>query len=266
MQIRLLGWAGMELSAQGSSLVVDFVRDFPLLTANESASSFVEPAQPAIAALVTHLHGDHTDVTAIESAVGLEGVVLRPEPFAATAEEAAFTEGSEAALTASSLQVRIVREWQRIELPPFTITAVPAVDGLGDTQLNWVIEADGTRVFHGGDTMFHGYWWLIARRAGPIDVAVLPINGAVVDVSHLQPPSSLPAVMTPEQAAQAAAILRAEAVMPIHFGVRRSPIYVEQADAVDRLVDAAGRSAIRVLTPDPGVSVDVAAALVREPG
>lgn len=265
MQIRLLGWAGMELSAQGSSLVVDFVRDFPLLTATQPASSFVEPEQPAVAALVTHLHEDHTDVTAIESAVGPEGVVLRPEPFAATVEEAAFTEGSEAALTASSLQVRVVRNWERIELPPFTITAIPAVDGLGDPQLNWVIEADGQRVFHGGDTMFHGYWWLVARRVGSIDLAVLPINGAVVDDPRLQPPSSLPAVLTPEQAAQAAEILRAKAVVPIHFGVHQPPLYVEQADAVDRLVEATAQLGLRVLTLDPGASVEVAQARVRAP-
>ncbi len=48
---------------------------------------------------------------------------------------------------------------------------------------------DGQRVFHGGDTMFHGCWWLIARRFSPFDAVFLPANGAVVDAPHLQPPS-----------------------------------------------------------------------------
>jgi L-ascorbate metabolism protein UlaG (beta-lactamase superfamily) len=189
--------------------------------------------------------------------VGVAGLVLRPAPFVAAADEAVFTDGAETDLEASTLHVRTVDEWERIELPPFTITAVPAVDGLGDPQLNWVIEADGQRVFHGGDTIFHGYWWLIAKRAGPVDLAVLPINGAVVDVPHLQPPSPLPAVMTPEQAAHAAAILGAKAVLPIHFGVHQPPVYVEIADAVERLVDAGGRFPFRVLNPEPGDGFDI---------
>lgn len=260
MKIRRLGWAGVELSAQGATLVVDFVRDFSLLTATQREGAFVEPARAAVAALVTHLHEDHTDVAAIVSAVGPTGVVLRPAPFVATADEAPFTEASEADLAASSLNVRIISEWQRIELSPFTITAVPSVDGLGDPQVNWVIEADGQRVFHGGDTIFHGYWWLINRRAGPIDIAVLPINGAVVNVPHLQPPSPLPAVMTPEQAAQAAMILDAKAVVPIHFGVHQPPVYVEQDDAVNRLVEAAEQLSIRVLVLQPGDGAEVAVA------
>ncbi|WP_197380200.1 MBL fold metallo-hydrolase [Mycolicibacterium mengxianglii] len=259
MKIRRLGWAGIEvLSADGPSLVVDFVQDFFLLSATRPPGAFVEPIQPAAAALVTHLHEDHTDVIAIQSAVGSTGLVLRPEPFTAADEEAAFTEVAEADLLASGLNVRVVADWERIQLPPFTITAAPSVDGLGDRQVNWVIEADGKRVFHGGDTIFHGYWWLIARRAGPIDVAVLPINGAVVNVPHLQPASPLPAVLTPEQAAQAAAILGAKTVVPIHFGVHQPPVYVEESNAVDRLVEAAAGLAIHVAPLAPGDGIDVA--------
>lgn len=92
---------------------------------------------------------------------------------------------------------------------PFRVTAVPAIDGLGDPQLNWVVQADEQRAFHGGDTMFHGYWWLIARRFSPFDAVFLPANGAVVDAPHLQPPSPLPAAMTPRQEAVAAQLLDA---------------------------------------------------------
>jgi L-ascorbate metabolism protein UlaG (beta-lactamase superfamily) len=259
VRVRRLGWAGIELiSERGPSLVVDFVRDFSLLRATQPNAAFAEPDGTAAAALVTHLHEDHTDVAAIRSAVGDTGLVLRPAPFVAATDEAVFTDGAEAALDTSTLNVRTVDEWDRIQLPPFAITAVPAVDGLGDPQLNWVIEADGQRVFHGGDTIFHGYWWLIAKRAGPIDLAVMPINGAVVNVPHLQPSSPLPAVMTPEQAAQAAAILGATAVLPMHFGVHQPPVYVEAADAVGRLAVACGRSSIQVLSLDSGDGIDVA--------
>lgn len=113
-------------------------------------------------------------------------------------------------------------------MPPYVITAVPVVDGHGDVQVNWVIEADGQRVFHGGDTRVPRL--LVAKR-GPIDLAVLPINEALVDDAAPPTPSLLPAVMTPDQAVRAAVILRASTLVPIHYGVHEPPIYVEQTDA-----------------------------------
>lgn len=258
MRIRRLGWAGIEVvSANGSSLVVDYIHDFALLTATQPHGAYAAHGQPAIAALVTHLHEDHTDIGAIVSAVGPTGLLLRPPALAATAEEATFTEPREADIAHSTLRVRAVADWERVEVGPFTVTAVPAVDGLGDPQVNWVIEADSHRIFHGGDTLFHGYWWLIAQRAGPIDVAVLPINGPVVRAPHLQPPSAVPAVMTPEQAVQAAVILHATTVVPIHFGVHQPPVYVEQDDALHRLAAAADGSGLTVVALVPGASADV---------
>ncbi len=56
---------------------------------------------------------------------------------------------------------------------PFTTAAVPAVDGIGDPQVSWAVEAGGKRVIHLGDSVFHGYWWRAAHRYGPFD-AVLP--------------------------------------------------------------------------------------------
>lgn len=82
---------------------------------------------------------------------------------------------------------------------PFRVTALLAVDGLGDPQLNWAVEADGQPVFHGGDTIFHSSWWLIARRFSPFDAVFLPANGAVVDAPHLQPPSPLRRGFRPEE-------------------------------------------------------------------
>lgn len=259
MRIRSLGWAGLEIWAQGVSLVIDHVVHTPILNAALPDGTLRQPSQSAAAALVTHLHSDHTDVAAIEAAVGPTGLVLRPAPFHGTAEEGVWTAGPERDLSASALQVRVVAEWERIELAPFTITAVPAVDGLGDPQVSWVVEADGQRIFHGGDTTFHGYWWLIARRTGPIDVAVLPINGAAVELPHMQPASPLPAVLTPEQAAHAAAILGAKTLLPMHFGIDEPPLYVEQDDALNRLEIAAAHLPLRVLAPAPGQMYDVAA-------
>lgn len=259
MQIRRLGWAGIEVITDDRALVVDYVRDFPLLTTTVGTGAYAAHSKPAVAALVTHLHEDHTDVAAIESAVGPRGTVLRPAPFVGTADEVAFTEPNEHRLAASTLDVRIANEWERVELGPFTVTGVPAVDGLGDPQVNWVIEVGGRRILHGGDTIFHGSWWLIARRLGPIDVAVLPINGAVVQAPHLRPPSLVPAVLTPAQAVRAAVILGAHTVLPIHFGVHQPPTYVEEKDALAHLIEFASRESLTVSAPQPGELIVVPA-------
>lgn len=132
------------------------------------------------------------------------------------------------------------------DLGPFRITAVPAVDGLGDPQLNWVVQADGQRVFHGGDTMFHGYWWLIARRFSPFEAVFLPANGAVVDAPHLQPPSPLPAAMDPRQAAAAAEILDARYAVPMHYEADQPDKiagYVEVSDPENECRTHAGHRA-----------------------
>ncbi|MGW3467636.1 MBL fold metallo-hydrolase [Saccharopolyspora sp. NPDC000995] len=109
-----------------------------------------------------------------------------------------------------------------------------------------MVQADGQRVFHGGDTMFHGYWWLIARRFSPFDAVFLPANGAVVDAPHLQPPSPLPAAMDPRQAAAAAEILDARYAVPMHYEAEQPDKiagYVEVSDPENEFRTHAGHRA-----------------------
>ena len=136
---------------------------------------------------------------------------------------------------------------------PFAITALPAVDGLGDPQVSWLVEADGQRVLHLGDTIFHGYWWRMARRHGPFDVVLAPINGARVNFPHLQPPSPLTAAMEPEQAAIAGELLGARTVIPIHYGgFAIDPWYRPVDDAAERFATAASRHSYEARPLRPG--------------
>ncbi|MFE0025298.1 hypothetical protein [Amycolatopsis sp. NPDC059021] len=61
---------------------------------------------------------------------------------------------AERELTRHRPAAEVVDAWSTRDIGPFRVTAV---DGLGDPQPNWVVQADGQRVFHGGDTMFNGY-------------------------------------------------------------------------------------------------------------
>ena len=258
MRVRWLGWAGVELEHEGATLVVD-----PLADPGGTFAAFGEAARDvelpqvvpasegrAVAGLVSHLHRDHTDAGALAEALAPGGAVHHP----ASAEEGNLALAqAEHELGAAELPRRPVVAWESVTAGPFTCTALPAVDGLGDPQVSWVVEAGGTRVLHLGDTVFHGAWWQMARRAGPFDVVFAPINGAVVDFPHQQPPSPFPAAMEPEQAALAGELLGAGAVVPMHYGgFAIEPHYRPIADARERFERAAGYRPYRVVALAPG--------------
>ena len=97
----------------------------------------------------------------------------------------------------------------RFEIGPFSVVALFASDGLGAHQVSWLVEADDTRLLHAGDTLWHGAWWDFAVHHGPIDVACLPANGAVINYPGFQPAAEVGAVMGPDEAVGAARALAA---------------------------------------------------------
>ncbi|WP_159803565.1 MBL fold metallo-hydrolase [Arthrobacter zhaoguopingii] len=256
MRIRRLGWAGIEVEYDDSVIVVDLLEnDAPL--SPELAFEF--PLTPPTrlgrtdGALVSHLHADHTDAAALQRALRPNAPVYRPEsekgPFGDEAHPAAV----EAELRKHGLHAETVAEWDSRTVGPFRVTAVPAIDGLGDPQVSWVIDTGDLRIFHGGDTMFHGFWWSIARRLGPIDVAFMPINGPTLEeVPNIEPPSPLPAVLTPEQAAIAAHLLGAKRAVPIHYGLDKPPLYAQAPDAVNRFRRQAAELGLEAIVLEPG--------------
>jgi L-ascorbate metabolism protein UlaG (beta-lactamase superfamily) len=267
MKARWLGWAGVEIEAQGASVVIDPLQDpgATFAALGDGASEVELPTvtapatRAAVAGLVSHLHRDHTDAGALAAAAAPGATVHEPTwPGGGASENLALAQAS-AELEQAGLERRQVEPWERIEVGPFAITALPAVDGLGDPQLSWLVDAESHRVLHLGDTIFHGYWWRMARRHGPFDLVFAPVNGPLVDFPHLQPPSAMSAAMEPEQAALAGDLLGARVVVPMHYdGFTADPWYRPIGDAARRFeAAAAGRSfAARVL--NPGESVELA--------
>jgi L-ascorbate metabolism protein UlaG (beta-lactamase superfamily) len=266
MRCRSLGWAGVEIEENGSTLVVDpLTNPGALYAAVRDAAAAVtlprvvspEAARSALAALVTHLHRDHADAGALVSALAPGATVLMPDGTGYVGSNAGLAQAS-SELQAAALTLRPVSPWESIEVGPFTVTALPAADGTGEPQLSWAISAGDRRVIHCGDTLFHGWWWRAAKAAGPFDAAFLPINGAVVDFPWRQPASPLPAVMTPEQAVHAARALGAATAVPMHFGgYDFEPYYRSIPDALARFRAAARAAGVGVTVLDAGECLEL---------
>jgi L-ascorbate metabolism protein UlaG (beta-lactamase superfamily) len=237
MQYRHLGWAGVEFRAGAHRVLID-----PLEHTEPLLGFLGAPRLPLTAAerlphvtthvLLTHTHPDHFDPDAIRKHVSdANGEVLVAESLAD-------------AVASHGLPVRPVRLGERHHIGPFVATPVPASDGFGDVQHSWIVSTDGWRCFHGGDTIWHGHWSRIARDHAPIDVAFLPING-FVGAPPGAPRVDVPGSLTPHQAVEAAFLLGARSIVPIHHGVfHNPPMYVEWPDALGALTEAAARRGI----------------------
>lgn len=263
MRVRRLGWAGIELEADGATAVIDLLEHVGALArfTGEPREPLPPPSAPGAVslALVTHLHSDHADPAALARALSPGAVVLRPTPADGEGLETIGMSVAEQGFAELRLPTRVVEPWETVHVGPFEVTAVPAADGFGDAQLSWVLAADGQRIIHCGDTLFHGWWWLTKMRHGPFDAAFLPVNGPVVDLPHRQPPSTLPIAMDPTQAAEAAALLGVALAVPIHYDTLNNPPVYRQVDRpAEAFVQAAARRGVEAQVVAPGGHLDIA--------
>jgi len=246
MKVQKLPWAGARIASGGTAIVIDPLYHFP--------EKFGQPRETlpplstfgsADAVFVTHHHGDHFDPRAIAAFYG-EGVpVYLPAESAGVADAGPLT------------NVRGVARGETVEVGTLKVTASWSVDGVGDPQVSWVV-TDGRRtILHSGDTLWHGWWWAMARTHGPFDAALLPVNGAVVELPGLEP-SGQPISMTPEQAAAAAKLLKAGRLVPIHWRtIHHPPVYRETPDIASRLAAAASSEGVRLDMLENGEMIEL---------
>jgi L-ascorbate metabolism protein UlaG (beta-lactamase superfamily) len=247
MLLERLPWAGVLLRTERTSIVID-----PLYYVN--TAFFGSPLTPFYpldafgpvdAVLVTHLHTDHFDPKAIVEFYGAGIPVFLPAESREKAERRGLT------------NVTGLAVGQQFTFGDLQITAAYSVDGLGDPQVAWVVEGEGKRVIHCGDTLWHGHWWTIARQSGPFDVACLPINGVIIETPELTP-SGQPFCLTPEQAVSAAVVLQAKTVVPIHYGAfDNPPVYRQTSNPIERFGAEAVRRGVdfAVLQPKDTLSI-----------
>jgi L-ascorbate metabolism protein UlaG (beta-lactamase superfamily) len=174
--------------------------------------------------LVSHAHFDHLDKKTLRAIADKQPIVV-PEHVGSLVHGLGFN------------MVREMRRWEVFDYRGLRITLTPAQHWgarvLHDSHRSFggfLIEWEGKTVFHAGDTAYFSGFKEIGQRFS-IDLALLPI-GAYDNLSRRD------VHMNPEQALQAFVELRAQTLIPMHYGTFRLS-YESLEEPPERLLRAA---------------------------
>lgn len=212
MKVTWIGHSALKL--EGSKIVyID-----PFITGNPVSQLSVNQITCADVVVVTHDHGDHLgDAYAICKKTGATLVAIFEIAEAASAK-GAKAEGMNVGGT--------------VTIAGVSVSLVPAfhTGGLGGTATGVVVEMDGKKVYHAGDTGLTMEMQLIGEMYSP-DIAFLPIDGRFN--------------MSPRLAAKAVELLKVPKVAPIHYNT--FPLINSSPEEFKKLV--ADKSHVFILKP-----------------
>ena len=224
MKVTYLGHSAVHVQTSGGSVLID-----PFLTGNPRAGARADEVSADLIVL-THAHGDHWgDTEAIAKRTG------------ATVVGSAELAGHAAGLGLKSHGMNV---GGKFAFPQCVVRYTPALhsnslpDGTyAGMPMGVVLEADGVRVYHAGDTAFFSDMARIGALG--IDLALLPIGDNYT--------------MGPEDAVDAARLIAPKVVVPIHY--KTFPVLLQ--DASDFKASVESRTGATCLLLEPGESVDV---------
>jgi L-ascorbate metabolism protein UlaG (beta-lactamase superfamily) len=250
--LRFLGQAGFILTGGSVSVAID-----PFISDSLDGRLFPSPVSMADLAsvdfvLCTHEHADHLDVQGLRELLGLApGLrVVVPRPIIGVARAGGIPEANLVGMQPGEPFFRAGA----------TVWAVPALHGIhmadaytfGDENcaglvrfLGYVVEIDGVRIYHSGDTLDHEGLAGTLRELRT-DVALLPINGRDAEREARDIVGNLSAA----EAADLAIRSGVRAAIPMHYDM-----FAGNPGSPAQFVRALEGSDITVLIPSRGAPV-----------
>ena len=217
MKIQKLNWAGLKLECGSKTVLIDAVENFkpyfPVLGNPLTPLVYFADELKADYILFTHLHLDHFDVSVIDKCLKTGGKIIGYKKH-------------EKEITKLNRNFILLDNDETFVESGITFKSVYSLDGIGEEQTAWLVSYEETSIFHGGDTIWHNQFWKLGKENRKIKYAFLPINGAIVNFQIVGLEySTIPASLTPEQAFNAAKLLHAEKLVPIHYGKFATTFY-----------------------------------------
>ncbi|MBV8328482.1 MBL fold metallo-hydrolase [Chryseobacterium sp.] len=213
MEIQKLNWAGIQLTSNNKTILIDAAEDFsyykPVLgDAVEQVMKFSDYVL-ADYILFTHLHLDHFDKGVIKKCLKRDGKLIVYSELEALVRK-----------LVDDVEIIFLNRDETFSENGITFKPVFAMDGIGEIQSSWIVEDETTKIFHGGDTIWHNQFWKLGKENENIDYAFLPVNGVVVNFEIIGLEySPVPASLDLKEAMAAAHLLHAKKMIPIHYGL-----------------------------------------------
>ena len=238
--ITFIGHSSFFLQLAGKSVVVDpnFARWLFVLKRLRRPGLRIADLPPIDAVLVTHAHFDHLhrpSLRAIARATrrktGRSPLIIVPQ----NVRDIVFDLGFE--------DVIEMNWWEQIRLGDLSISHTPSnhwgariIRDMHRGFGGYVIRNGKRSVYHAGDTAFFEGFHEIGRRLNP-EIALLPIGA-------YEPPSFRRVHTSPEDAVQAFVDLKADRMIPMHYGTFKlshepmeEPVQRLRADAERRGIE-----------------------------
>ena len=217
VDLKYIGHSAFEIINGDKAVIID-----PLVSINEK---FNWREEPIVDILLTHAHGDHVGEA-------LEIAQEKDIQITAVAELAGYCQQEGAKAKSIGLGSWINFSWGRaVFLPAYHSSSLP--DGrYGGCAASILLDVDGVRIFHAGDTCLTGEMKTIKELYAP-QIALLPIGGNyTMDVEH---------------AAMAAKWLGVKTAIPMHYGT--FPEIEADLERFAKLI-AFGNTACQILNPN----------------
>ena len=224
MKLTYLGQSGFHIRSNGHDILID-----PFLSGNDLARNKPEEFAPSHI-LLSHAHGDHYgDTEAIAKRSGATVVSsFEIVNYVGEKDIKGHPMNPGGSYTFDFGTVTFTPAWHSSSFPDGTYGGMP---------MGIVLELEGKRLYHAGDTALFGDMKLIGR--GGLDVAMLPIGDNFT--------------MGPADAVEAVKLLEPKRVIPMHYNTFE--VIQQDPEAFKRMVEEETESACTVLAP--GETFDV---------